>query len=147
MRLTVTYGLAEYKSKDYDTILKLRKDVMRKPIGLDFTEKDTIHDAENLHVWLRVNGKIVGTAMLAPDKNCVVYLHMVAMLPQARGFGFAARMIRYCEGIASGLGYTEIKLDSREKAIGFYENLGYKSHGEFFEQVGIPHIFMNKELV
>ena len=146
MSLNISYGIAEYKSDDYNTILTLRRDVMRKPIGLDFTEKDTVRDAQNLHVWLRVNNKIVGTTMLAPGENGAVYFHMVAMLPQARGFGLGARMIRYCEGLARGLGYTKIELDSRETAIGFYERLGYKRHGDFFEQVGIPHLFMDKQL-
>ena len=146
MQFTVTYGIAEYKSEDYGIILKLREDVMRKPIGLTLTEKDIVMDAGNIHVWQRINGQIIGTAMLVPKANGVFQMRMVALRPQARGLGLGACLVRYCEGLAAGMGYTKIELDSRETAHGFYERLGYKTHGEVYLHVGIPHVFMDKKL-
>ena len=42
-------------------------------------------------------------------------------------------------------GVKEAKLESQEHAKGFYEKLGYEQKGETFEEVGIPHVKMERK--
>jgi predicted GNAT family N-acyltransferase len=37
-------------------------------------------------------------------------------------------------------------MHARKNAIGFYEKMGYKSSGQEFEEVTIPHFVMEKAL-
>lgn len=58
------------------------------------------------------------------DKNSVL-VGRVVVLPDYRGRRLGARVIREAEKWITELGYTEIVIDARLEAIGFYEKLGY----------------------
>lgn len=49
----------------------------------------------------------------------------VVVLKEYRGKDYGSRVIREAENWIKELGYSEIVLDSRTVAIGFYEKLGY----------------------
>ena len=49
----------------------------------------------------------------------------VVVLPEYRGKNLGSRVIREAEKWIRELGYTEIAIDSRLEAVGFYEKLGY----------------------
>ena len=142
----VTFGTAECGSGDYRAILRIREEIMRKPIGLSLSAQDTADDAASAHVWLKVGGVITGTAKLVPLDDNTLKLRMMAVLPWARGTGIGRLVARFCEGYAAGRGYTRIVLDARLTVEGFYQKLGYEALGDIFEQVGIPHVFMSKDL-
>ena len=44
-------------------------------------------------------------------------------------------------------GHPLIKLSAQLHARGFYERCGYTAHGDIYDDVGIPHIDMEKRLV
>ena len=50
----------------------------------------------------------------------------VVVLPEYRGQKLGAKVIREAEAWIAECGYTEIAIDSRLEAVGFYEKLGYK---------------------
>lgn len=142
----IEYGIAAYKSEEYNKILKIREDVLRKPIGLLLTEKDQEDDEKAIHIWLSVNKRIVATAMLTEHSKQELRLRMVGVRPQVRKAGLGSRLIKYAEGLAAGKGYEKIIMDARITAKNFYDKLGYSSSGEQYERVGIPHIFMSKKV-
>ena len=142
----ITYGLAQHGGEDYNKILKIREEIMRKPIGLTLSAQDVADDPVSAHVWLKVDGKITGTAKLVPLDEKTFKLRMMAVLPRAQGTGVGRLVLRFCEGYATGRGYTRIVLDARLTVEGFYRKLGYKTSGDVFEQVGIPHVHMSKNL-
>ena len=50
------------------------------------------------------------------------------------------------EETAEGLGYGELLLYAQTPIVGFYRELGYRTEGEMFEDAGIPHRSMRKQL-
>ena len=40
----------------------------------------------------------------------------------------------------------EIVVAAQLRAVGFYERLGYRAYGDEFEEAGIPHTMMKKQL-
>lgn len=54
-----------------------------------------------------------------------VLLGRVVVLPEYRGMHLGSRVINEAEKWISELGYSEIRIDSRVVAVGFYEKLGY----------------------
>ncbi|MDB5268672.1 MAG: hypothetical protein JWP58_1712 [Hymenobacter sp.] len=85
--------------------------------------------------------------MLQPTGNEQGQIRFMAVAPEAAGQGLGQRMVAYLEAQARGAGLREIVLHSREKAVGFYEKLGYTvvepSHLLFDE---IQHFLMRKQL-
>jgi len=142
----ITYGTAPYKSEDYCTILKMRDEIMRRPIGLTLSEKDVADDDISEHVWLRAGDEIKATVKLVPEGEGVVRLRMVAVSPESQGLGLGRLVILYCEEYAASRGYSRIVFDARLSVEGFYLKLGYKTTGGVYESVGIPHVFMTKDI-
>lgn len=59
------------------------------------------------------------------NKNSVL-VGRVVVLPEYRGQHLGSIVIREAEKWIEELGYSEIRIDSRVEAVGFYEKLGYK---------------------
>ena len=58
------------------------------------------------------------------DSNSVM-LGRVVVLPEYRGRSLGRKAVAEAEGWIRELGYTDIRIDSRTVAVGFYEKLGY----------------------
>ena len=55
-------------------------------------------------------------------------------------------MVEASEKFARGNKYKKIKLHARLAAVDFYLKNGYFSEGDIFQEVGIDHLYMYKEL-
>ena len=85
------------------------------------------HDGDGTrYIVLLDDGYPVATARFyEKSKNCVI-IGRVVVLPDYRGQGLGAEVIREAEEWIAELGYDEIEVDSRLVATGFYEKAGYK---------------------
>jgi predicted GNAT family N-acyltransferase len=70
----------------------------------------------------------------------------MAVLAAYRGRGIGALLLEALEqeGVARGL--RHFKLSAQLHARGFYESCGYTPVGDVYDEVGIPHIAMEKRL-
>ena len=59
---------------------------------------------------------------------------------------YGCRLMALVEGQLAGEGVRECELHSRMNVADFYEKLGYEREGEVFEEIGLPHVKMRKEL-
>lgn len=114
----------------------------RVPIAEEWDERDTT--AEFL---LAVDeGVPVGTVRLVDQGEGVGLLGRMAVLPEGRGKGTGAALVRAAEEVAREMGLKRVELHAQTHALGFYERLGYVAHGEEFLDAGIPHRHMEHEL-
>jgi predicted GNAT family N-acyltransferase len=90
---------------------------------------------------------IVGTARVVRYAPGVAKVQRVAVLPEARGRGIGAALMRLAEQIAGKRGDEEMILDAQLIAIPFYERLGYSAEGGVFLDAGIEHRRMRKRLL
>ena len=60
--------------------------------------------------------------------------------------GIGRALMNFAENIAHDIGYREINLYARKIVAGFYEKSGYKSSGDEFIKLTIPHIVMKKKI-
>ncbi len=70
----------------------------------------------------------------------------VAVRLAARGKGVGTQVMRALEECARRLGAQRVKLSSQLQALPFYERLGYRAHGDIYDDAGIPHRDMTKML-
>lgn len=113
---------------------------------------DWYHDAHGsvFAVALDDSGAILGAARLLPAPGAVSrQLRQVAVAPAAHGRGLGRLLLLDLEALAIEEGASELWLNSRSTAYGFYERLGYSREGEEFESelTGIMHTTMRKRLV
>lgn len=138
--------IIEHGSEEYLKMVSLRNEVLRKPLGLQFTEDELERDAHDILIGAFDDEIILACCILTPiDKqNC--RLRQMAVQNNLQGKGIGATMMNFAENVARDRGFHILKMHARKSAIGFYEKLGYKISSDVFEEVTIPHFEMQKEL-
>jgi GNAT superfamily N-acetyltransferase len=125
----------------YQECLKIRYEVLRKPLGMEILPEDREKDLKTTHILCMVDGKPAGTVSL---KGSV--LRQMAVLDKFQGLGLGAKLVRYLENLAKERSIDEITLDARYSAIPFYEKLGYECCSDIYDKIGIQHRDMKKSL-
>lgn len=138
----ITHG-----SKDYLKEVALRQLVLREPLGLKFTTDQLEAESGEIHLGIFNNDEIIGCMLLAIPQNGVAKMRQVAVHPSYQNKGIGSQLVRYFEGFVVANKFDKIVLHARKEAVKFYQNLGYKTIGNEFVEVGIPHYEMLKELV
>ena len=89
------------------------------------------HDGnESKYIVLLDDEYPVATCRFYELDNSTVLVGRVVVLPEYRGKHLGARVIIEAEKWIAELGYTEIFIDARLEATGFYEKLGYSKTDE-----------------
>jgi predicted GNAT family N-acyltransferase len=102
-------------------------------------------DATALHGVAQMDGKVVGVLrLLVEDKKG--HLGRLAVSKALRGQGIGQQLVILTEAKAKELKLSEIYFHAQTHAMRFYEKLGYQTRGEVFDEAGIEHIEMYKEL-
>ncbi len=126
-------------------MLDLRNNILRVPLGLQLEEEDVATDKQNILIGAFEDDVMLGCCMLVEDKGTVL-LRQMAVKNDLQGKGIGRALMQFAENIAHDIGYREIRMYARKSVAGFYEKLGYKSSGDEFVKLTIPHIVMNKKI-
>jgi predicted GNAT family N-acyltransferase len=100
--------------------------------------------AAAVHYLACVGGSVLGTARLLLYEPGVGKITRVALIPEARGRGWGAALMRAAMVDAERRGCRELLLDAQVYAIPFYEKLGFTAEGGEFLDAGIPHRRMRR---
>jgi GNAT superfamily N-acetyltransferase len=138
--------IIDYGTPDYNNMVKLRDDILRRPLGLSFAPADLEKERDNLMMAAYEDDKMLGCCMLVEEDAETVRLRQMAVLNDLQGKGVGKALIQFAENLARDHGYKRITMHARKNALGFYEKMGYKVTGSEFEEVTIPHYVMEKDL-
>lgn len=139
--------IIDYNSKEYQQMLALRNDVLRKPLGLQLESADTDADQNNILIGAFDDEKLLGCCMLVKENNEIVFLRQMAVINDVQGKGIGQSLVNFAENLARDIGYKEMKMYARKSVLPFYEKQGYQKIGSEFIKSTIPHITMKKKLV
>ena len=137
----ITYG-----SQEYLAMLKLRDEVLRKPIGLRLKESETSRDINDILIVCMENGEALACCILTANNPDTVQLRQMAVTPSYQQKGLGKEILLFAEKIAKENNYSTIRMHARKTATHFYEKSGYAVVGEEFTEVGIPHYEMIKSI-
>jgi len=126
--------------------LALRTEVLRKPLGLEFTVAELNKDKEDIHFGLFEGDKIIACLTLTKADNRRMKMRQVAVDFAAQGKGLGSKLSKAAEEFAKEKGYRIMFCNARKVAVPFYEKLGYKIVSDEFTEVNIPHYTMEKQL-
>ena len=138
--------IIEHGSPEYQKMVGLRDNVLRKPLGLIFTPDELESEKENILIGAFEDDDILGCCMLVEENNRVIRLRQMAVLNNLQGKGVGRAIMSFAENIARDRGYKVLSMHARKNATGFYEKMGYKVCGDEFTEVTIPHYLMEKNL-
>jgi ribosomal protein S18 acetylase RimI-like enzyme len=139
--------IIDHGSKEYRQMVKLRDDILRKPLGLGFTEHELEEEKDNMLIAAFEDDDILGCCMLVEEKPGTLRLRQMAVLNDLQGKGIGRALMNFAENLARDQGYKIMSMHARKNAIGFYEKMGYKVVGDEFTEVTIPHYVMEKKLI
>jgi GNAT superfamily N-acetyltransferase len=138
--------IIDYGSKEYQQMIKLRDDILRKPLGLGFDRKELEREENDMLIGAFEDEDMLGCCMLVEEKPGTVRLRQMAVLNDLQGKGIGRALMNFAENLARDRGYKVLSMHARKNAIGFYEKMGYKVASAEFTEVTIPHYVMEKRL-
>lgn len=139
-------SIADFGSRLQIQSISLRNDVLRKPLGLEFSSSDLLAENDQVHIVALRGREVIGCMLLVPLDNGWVKMRQVAVSPVYQGRGTGRRMVAFAEEWVVKNQKSHMVLHARESAVLFYQNLGYQTDGDMFYEVGIPHYKMFKDL-
>lgn len=138
--------IIDHGTPEYQQMVKLRDDILRKPLGLSFDASELEKEKNNLLMAAYEDDQMLGCCMLVEEDPQTVRLRQMAVLNDLQGKGIGKALMTFAENLARDRGYRKITMHARKNAIGFYEKMGYEKVGQEFEEITIPHYVMEKQL-
>lgn len=138
--------IIDHGSFEYQQMVNLRLEILRKPLGLSFTPEELELEKEEILIGAFEDEKMLGCCMLIRSDDQTVRLRQMAVLNNLQGKGIGRALMQFAENLARDMGYNKMTMHARASATGFYEKLGYEIRGEQFDEVTIPHYIMEKVL-
>lgn len=142
--MTVEVRLAG--SDDLPAVYALRHEVFvlgqDVPEDLERDEHDEVCD----HAVALRDCAVVGTGRLLTGADGVGTIGRMAVAAAQRGAGVGARVLARLEDRASERGLRAVELHAQLHARRFYERAGYAAFGDPYEEAGIAHVSMRKQL-
>jgi ribosomal protein S18 acetylase RimI-like enzyme len=138
--------LIDHGTREYQQMVDLRYDMLRKPLGLRFDQEELEREKDDILIGAFDDEKILGCCLITRIEPGVCRLRQMAVLNSLQGKGIGAAMLNFAENFARDRGFRNMTMHARKTAIGFYEKLGYRIKGDEFLEITIPHFIMEKRL-
>ena len=115
--------IIDHGSPQYRQMVKLRDDILRKPLGLTFSEEELEKEKDHLLIGAFEDDKMLACCMLVEENSKTVRLRQMAVLNDLQGKGIGKALMLFAENLARDRGYKKISMHARKNAIGFYEKM------------------------
>lgn len=138
--------MIQHGSGEYEQMVALRHQLLRKPLGLHFTAEELANEKNNILLAYTDDGIMEACSMLVKIDAHTVRLRQLAVLSGLQGKGIGRAMVQFAENLARDNRYQKIIMHARQDSIHFFEKLGYEVLSEPFIELTIPHVVMGKEL-
>jgi predicted GNAT family N-acyltransferase len=125
--------------------LELRRQVFVVEQGVPLELECDGQDEDCAHLIARLGDRVAGTARLRAVAGGAK-AERVAVPAELRGRGLGRALMRALEALARERGHARLSLHAQESAVPFYLDLDYVPEGAPFEEAGIPHQGMSKQL-
>ena len=127
--------------------LALRVEVFCGEQGVTFEgDRDGLDD-EALHlVAIGDGGRVIGTCRMLIEPGGTARFGRLCVRASARGTGVGAALLSAAEREARAAGARRIGMHAQTGALSLYRRAGYRPYGERFDEEGIEHVGMEKDL-
>lgn len=126
--------------------LAVRHTVFVEGQGIDEDRELDGLDDESVHVVAYDDGDPIGAARLREPEAGTGKVERVAVREERRGEGWGRRVMETVHTEARDRGFTRLVLHAQTEVEAFYRRLGYRTVSDEFEEAGIPHVEMVRDL-
>ena len=138
--------IIDYGTVEYYQMVKMREEILRKPLSISFAEGELEKDRNNIMIGAFDDEQMLGCCMLVQENPSTVRLRQMAVLNDLQGKGIGQALTLFAENIARDHGYKIMSMHARKVVVGFFEKMGYKVKSDEFIEITIPHVVMEKEI-
>ena len=138
--------MTKWDSSFYREALILRNKELMASAGKAFLLAAPACERKDVHLIVKRNEHVVGTAILHPVSKSYVQVKQVAVSSRCQGEGLGKELLIYAEQVARGLGFRYVFLTGRKQAWGFYEKLGYLALSEEYQEGHLAMKVYKKDL-
>lgn len=147
IKTAISCSEIEFGSPEFDEAVALRDRILRQPLNLTFSAEQIASEWDSMHLGLYDrSGRLLGCLIMKQLEDGVWKMRQVAIDEHCQGMGLGQILVRYAENKMIERGCKKIELHARDTAIPFYIRMNYKLTGEPFDEVGIPHRAMYKDI-
>ncbi len=137
----------EFATPEYDETVQLRDKILRRPLGLTFSEEQLAEEYADFHLAAYTHDWLLrGCLVLTPKGDKTLKMRQVAVDEACQKMGVGRQLVDASEALGRANNFDMMELNARETAVPFYLKLNYTIVGEPFEEVGIAHFKMIKKL-
>jgi predicted GNAT family N-acyltransferase len=144
--LPMALKMIQYGTQEYEQMIVLRRQILRKPLGLDFSKEELAKEEEHVLLGCFDDEVLEGCCMLVEKSQREIRLRQLAVLSGLQGKGIGRVLMVFAENVARDRRYQKIIMHARISSIPFFDKLGYTVVGEPFIELTIQHVVMEKEL-
>ena len=110
------------------------------PLSVEMDDRDS----HCRYAFAHIDGTLVGIGRIDLEKAGKI--GRVAVYPKYRRRRVGSAIMTALEAEATEGGLSEVWMHAQDSAFSFYESLGYRAVGPVFQEAGIPHRKMVKDL-
>ena len=143
--MTVQIKTVEYQA-EIAAIKNIRIEVFQQEQGVAAELEFDGLDAEAIHFLAYVNNKAVGTARIREIDPETSKIERLAVLPLARMQGVGKKLMSAALDKIARQNKTTVIVHAQEYIAPLYQQLGFEIVGEKFNEAGIAHVKMVKQL-
>lgn len=126
--------------------LALRMEVFCGEQGVTFDgDRDGLDD-EAVHLVAVEGDRVIGTCRLLIEPGGTARFGRLCVRASARGSGVGALLLAEAEREARAGGARRIGMHAQTDALALYRRAGFRPYGERFDEEGIEHLGMEKDL-
>lgn len=136
-----------FMSPEYDECIKLRYEILRVPLNLEFDKDQLEKEFDHFHFGLYDSElNLLGCLVFEKKSEEVLKMRQVAISTPFQNKGLGKILVKRSEQWALDHNFKLIELHARDIAVPFYNSLDYICEGEPFVEVSIKHYKMLKKL-
>ncbi|MDA7803535.1 GNAT family N-acetyltransferase [Crocinitomix sp.] len=114
-------------------------------MGKKFTKEELAAEKHHIQIIGLKGTRVIATAVLVPEEKSLK-MQRVVVDNECRSLEIGSNMMVYCEHYALNNGFNLIYCHARDSAVNFYLKNDYLAKGDAFDEDGIPHLKMKKQL-
>jgi GNAT superfamily N-acetyltransferase len=103
-RPSVIFKIIEHDSPEYKLSLHLSEEILRKPLGLTFSEEELEKEKDYVQVAGFMGGDVIATVALVPEGE-LLRMRRVVVREDLQNQGIASVMMKFCEEYALENGF------------------------------------------
>lgn len=135
----------EYQDKIV-AIERIRIKVFQQEQGVSAELEFDGKDASAIHLLAYLDNKAVGTARIREIDASTAKIERLAVLPEARKQGIGRKLMITALKTISDRDKSSVIVHAQEYIASLYQQLGFVIVGERFNEAGISHVKMVKQL-